>query len=80
MALKETTVAIWSQVEPEVTFSPVLSRDNAHARRAPYRVLPADHSVSLGVDPAAFDAVLRVYPHGMEVGTVRGEYTKNVGW
>ena len=80
MALKETIVAVWSQVEPEVTFRPELSRDNAHARRAPYRVLPADHSVPLDVEPVAFDAVLRAYPQGVEIGTIRGEYAKNVSW
>ena len=80
MVLKETTVSVWSKAEPEVAFSAALSRDNAHARRAPYRVLPSNHLVSLCVDPVAFDAVLRVHPHGLEVGTVRGEYAKNVGW
>lgn len=80
MGLKETTVAVWGKVEPEVTFSTALSRENAHARRAPYRIVPADHSVSLDVDPVAFDSVLRVYRQGLEVGTIRGEYAKNVGW
>ena len=80
MALKETTVPVWSQAESEVTFSPELYRNNAHARRAPYRVLPSKHSDSLNVDPVAFDAVLRVHPCGLEIGTVRGEYSKNVSW
>ncbi|MEA5669411.1 DUF6708 domain-containing protein [Stenotrophomonas sp. MH1] len=78
--LRETTVAEWKKAEPEVVFGPELFKENAHARRAPFRVLPADHEVSLEVDPVAFDAVLRVHPDALEVGTVRGEYSKDIGW
>lgn len=80
MALKETWVPVWKKFEPELVFDPQLYKENAHARRAPYRVLPSDRTLSLDVDPMAFDAVLRVYPHGLEVGTVRGEYAKHTGW
>lgn len=80
LGIKETWVEIWKQPEPEVVFSPELCRGNAHAKRTPYRVLPSDHGKSLGVEPIAFDAVLRVYPHCIQIGTVRGEYAKNVGW
>jgi hypothetical protein len=78
--LRETTVAVWKNAEPEVVFAPGLLKENAHARRAPFRVLPSDHGESLNVDPVAFDAVLRVYPNALEIGTIRGEYAKNVGW
>ena len=78
--LRETTVAVWKSAEPEVVFSAELLKNNAHARRSPFRILPSDHGESLNVDPVAFDAVLRVYPDALEAGTVRGEYSKNVGW
>ncbi|MCD9087052.1 DUF6708 domain-containing protein [Stenotrophomonas sp. SY1] len=78
--LRETTVAVWKSAEPEVVFTPELFKENAHARRTPFRVLPPDHSVSLSVDPVAFDAVLRVHPDALEVGTVRGEYSKDIKW
>ena len=80
MTLKETTVGVWKKAESELVFTSELFRENAHARRAPFRILPSKHNVSLGVDPVAFDAVLRVYPSGLEIGTVRGEYSKDVGW
>jgi hypothetical protein len=78
--LRETTVAEWKSAEPEVVFSAKLLKNNAHARRAPFRVLPSAHGESLNVDPVAFDAVLRVHPDALEVGTIRGEYAKDVMW
>ena len=78
--LRETTVAVWKSAEPEVVFVSELLKNNAHARRAPFRILPSNHGESLNVDPVAFDAVLRIHPDALEVGTVRGEYSKNVSW
>ncbi|MGR4895081.1 DUF6708 domain-containing protein [Stenotrophomonas sp. LARHCG68] len=78
--LKETCVPVWKQPELQLAFDPRLHKSNAHARRNPYRVLPSNYRESLCVDPVSVDAILRVYPFGLEVGTVRGEYAKNVGW
>lgn len=73
-------MGVWKRQENELEFSLELLRKSAHARRAPYRILPSDFKKSLLVDPYALSSVLRVYPNGLEIGTVRGEYAAHTRW
>lgn len=63
----------WKQLEPDLVFSQKQRKTNLYATKNPLRVMPKDKGQPVHVKPLAHNAVLRVRPSAVEIGTIQGE-------
>jgi len=68
-----TLVPEWKQPEPELEFTAQQRKTNLYAKKNPLRVMPKDKRASVHATPLAHNAILRVRPNAIEVGTIQGE-------
>ncbi|MGY0653107.1 DUF6708 domain-containing protein [Luteimonas sp. A537] len=67
----------WKQPEPELEFTAEQRRKNIYAKKGPLRVMPKDKRQPVHTAPLAHNAILRVRPEAVEVGTIQGAGVAN---